>query len=81
MEDVIQWIIVIAIVYWISFGGFCAWLAGEKGRNVLAWFVLGIVFGFVALLTLVGAPTLGTEGRSSRWSPSQVRDFQSKQRG
>ena len=58
MEDVIQWIIVLAIVYWISFGAFCAWLADEKGRNVLAWFGLGFVFGFIALLTLVGAPAL-----------------------
>ena len=59
--EVMMLIILIAIVYWISLGFFCAWLAEEKGRNFYAWCGLGLVFGFIALLFLAGAPALEYE--------------------
>lgn len=34
----------------------CSWLAEEKGRGVITWGMLGLVFGVLALLALVGAP-------------------------
>jgi hypothetical protein len=37
-------------------GCFCAWLAAEKKRNALAWFALGFLFNFIALIALAGAP-------------------------
>ena len=58
MENVYWLVTVVAIAYWLSFRGFCAWLAEEKGRNFFGWFGLGFVFGFIALLALVGAPVL-----------------------
>ena len=58
MGDVIWLIALIAFAYWISLAFFCGWLAEEKGRNFYAWCGLGLVFGFIALFTLVGAPTL-----------------------
>ena len=55
----IFWAVVIA--YWASFGFFCSWLANEKGRDAQPWLILGFLFGFIALLTLVGAPALEYE--------------------
>jgi hypothetical protein len=41
---------------WGCLGFACSWLAGEKGRSQLNWFVLGLVFGVFALLVLGLAP-------------------------
>ena len=49
-------LIVALIVYALSCGGFCGFLAEEKRRDGASWFVLGMIFGIIALLTLVGAP-------------------------
>ena len=52
----------VVIAYWLSFGFFCGWLAREKGReDDRLWFILGLLFNFVALITLVGAPALEYE--------------------
>ena len=67
MEEYLAWLIVLAVlVYWMSLGFFCAWLAEEKGRNVYGWFGLGVVFGFIASLTIVGAPVLEEEDEPPR---------------
>mgnify|MGYP001112221256 CR=1 FL=1 len=55
----IFWAVVLA--YAVSCGFFCNWLAREKGREAQPWFLLGLVFNFIALLTLVGAPALEYE--------------------
>ena len=44
-----------------KFRVFCSWLAQEKGRDAQPWLLLGFLFGFIALLTLVGAPALEYE--------------------
>jgi hypothetical protein len=40
------------------FGGFCVFVAGEKNRDQFGWAVLGFFFGIVALVSLVGVPSL-----------------------
>ena len=55
----IFWAVVLAYVG--SCGFFCGCLAREKGREAQPWFLLGLVFNFIALLTLVGAPALEYE--------------------
>ena len=35
----------------------CFWLSGEKNRSAW-WFFVGLIFGVIGLLTLVGAPVL-----------------------
>ena len=61
MENAVNIILVVIIAYWLSFGFFCNWLAREKGRDGQPWFLLGLLFGFIALLTLIGAPALEEE--------------------
>jgi len=39
-------------------GGFAAFVAGEKNRDQVGWFILGFLFSFVALLSLIGVPSL-----------------------
>ena len=67
----------------LACSGFCAWLADEKGRSVGAWLFLGLLFGPLALLAIVGAPVLGTrqdtysratgtQGTSSQMSQQQA---------
>jgi hypothetical protein len=50
-------------------GGFCAYVASQKSRNVLSWFILGFSFSFIALLALMAVPTLSNETKRSRVSP------------
>lgn len=38
------------------FAGFCAYVANEKNRNSMAWLILGLIFSFVALLSLIAVP-------------------------
>jgi len=61
MEDAVTIFWVVVIAYWASFGFFCSWLAQEKGRDAQPWLLLGFLFGFIALLTLAGAPALEYE--------------------
>tara|TARA_Y100000780_G_scaffold220412_1_gene227739 strand:- start:61 stop:315 length:255 start_codon:yes stop_codon:yes gene_type:complete len=61
MEDAVTIFWVVVIAYWASFGFFCSWLAQEKGRDAGPWLLLGFLFGFIALLTLIGAPALEYE--------------------
>ena len=45
------------LAYGLIFGFFCAYLAGEKGRDGGSWFFLGLFFGILALLVLIGLPS------------------------
>ena len=52
-------IFLLLLVYLISgviFGAFCAFLADQKGYRGGAWFFLGLLFSFLALLVLIGLP-------------------------
>lgn len=46
------------LIYCGAFAGFTGWLANEKNRDFLTWGWFGLCFGPVALLTLIGAPSL-----------------------
>ena len=52
---------VVIIVAALASGGFCSWLAEEKGRSFGTWFLLGLLFGPLALLALVGAPVVESQ--------------------
>lgn len=45
----------LAVVVLVN-GLFCLWLAREKGYGMLNWFLLGVIFGPIALIALAGAP-------------------------
>lgn len=40
------------ILFWIFFGFLGAYVARKKGRNQRTWFILGLVFGILAVLVV-----------------------------
>jgi len=34
------------------------WLAGQKGRSIIAWVIVGLFLGPLGMLALIGAPSL-----------------------
>ena len=51
-------ILLLGALWFFVWGGICAWLAREKGRDAFAWFFAGGLFGFVALALLGFAPKI-----------------------
>lgn len=49
---------------WVACAAFAGHLAGEKGRCGFCWFVLGVVFGPLALIAAVGLPAKGPTRRT-----------------
>jgi hypothetical protein len=49
----IFWILLIQA---IVAGGFSAFIAKEKNRNIFNWFILGFLFSLFALLALIAIP-------------------------
>ena len=56
--------LVILIV--LALGFIAAWIAHTKGRNVGVWFVLGCLFGILALPIIVCLPKLDGDAESVR---------------
>jgi hypothetical protein len=46
------------IVQAIAFGGFSAYIAKEKGRDAVGWFLLGACFSLIALIAVAAVPKL-----------------------
>ena len=44
--DIIVW------ASWFLMGGICAYQAKQRGRNPLAWFAIGLLFGILGLILL-----------------------------
>lgn len=53
--------VTIAILIWLSIGYITARCAEKRGRNLIAWFVLGILFGLFALIAVFLLPPLTDE--------------------
>jgi hypothetical protein len=51
-------IIATTVIFWLSCGGFAAWVAEDRNRRAGLWLVLGFLFGIVALIAVVGSSTL-----------------------
>jgi hypothetical protein len=50
--------LVVSYLIWaVVWGAVCAWLAGEKGRDQLGWFVSGFFLAPVALIALAASPS------------------------
>jgi hypothetical protein len=46
---------------WVASATLAAFIAGRKGRGVYSWFVLGILFSFLAIAVLVLLPSIDEE--------------------
>jgi len=51
-------IILIYVVVGLVIGAFSAFIAGEKNRDTLYWFLLGLLFNIIALLALMAVPSV-----------------------
>jgi hypothetical protein len=50
-------LVVSYLIWGVVWGAVCAWLAGEKGRDQLGWFVSGFFLAPVALIALAASPS------------------------
>jgi ribosomal protein L40E len=57
-------LIIIVVVYSLACAGMAAWLAGEKNHSDGIWALLGLFFGFLALIAIAGAPVREAEKKS-----------------
>ena len=65
-------VLVIVVVQGVVFGAFCSYLAMEKGKDGGTWFLLGLVFGIIALLVLIGSPSETGSQRSQSAARTSV---------
>jgi hypothetical protein len=72
---------VIILLQAIIFGFFCSFIAKEKKRDSISWFMLGFFFSFIAVLALVAIPkqeqkiSVNTEGMVNSKSSKTVCPF------
>ena len=52
-----------AFVLGIIAGSFCHFIAMEKGRNGITWFVLGFLFNLYALIAIAGVGSVSHRGK------------------
>lgn len=62
-------LILIFLVQGFVFGGFCSYLAEQKGKDKGTWYCLGFVFGIIGLLVIMGS----TSEADSQSSQSKAR--------
>jgi hypothetical protein len=51
-------LVLFVLVQALIIGAFCYYIAGQKNRNEVGWFLLGFLFSFVALIALVAVPKI-----------------------
>jgi hypothetical protein len=56
---------VLFLAYFVGLGLLVAWLARSRGRDPLAWFVLGAVFNIVAVVVVAALPPVERDRRRS----------------
>ena len=56
----VETIIVVYVIHGVILGAFCTDVASVKGRSAGNWFVLGFLFGIIALIAIVGQPSKET---------------------
>lgn len=62
-EGVATAIIVVAIILWIGAATMCAVVARVKGESEGTWFVVGLIFSWMALIAIAGMPDNKTDRR------------------
>ena len=49
------------ILIGLTFGVFSYFIAKEKNRDPIGWFIIGFLFNLIALIALIALPTLEKE--------------------
>lgn len=55
---------IISFVIFLVFGAICSYFAKQKGRDPVAWYVLGMLFCLLALIVLFLLPPLKTSSQN-----------------
>ena len=50
-------LMLLVILFWLILGALCSYVAKQRGRHPLLWFILGFSIGFIALLILFFLPS------------------------
>jgi hypothetical protein len=58
MEVTMEAIWLLVIFQGIIFGAFSSFVAKQKNRGAITWFLLGFLFSFIALLALIAVPKI-----------------------
>jgi MFS family permease len=58
MDALLSALFVALLLQVVLFGTLCGWLAEQKGRDGLYWFILGAAFGLLSLLVLGFSPAV-----------------------
>ena len=53
------------VVQAIACSLFCAFVAGQKNRDSVVWFFVGLFFGLFALIAIAGSPPIRRDVESS----------------
>lgn len=53
-----SFVLFVLLVQGLIFGFFCAYIASQKNRDGLSWFLLGFLFSLLALLALIAVPVV-----------------------
>jgi hypothetical protein len=64
-------LLILILIQAVIFGCFCAYIAGQKNRGKIEWFILGFLFSILAILALVSIPTLKAEEDADERSASK----------
>ena len=67
MESIVEFLVLLA------FGAACAAIAGQRGRNPVAWFFLGFIFNCFALILLLVLPDMQELEDRQQTSDDQAR--------
>ena len=69
-------IFIIILLQGIIFGSFSSFIAKEKNRDSLNWFILGFFFSFLAILALIATPKeeqiINKNEVSNKYDPSEI---------
>lgn len=49
---------ILLLIFWVCCGFGCAQIAADKNRDSAVWFILGVLFGVLALATISVLPPL-----------------------
>jgi hypothetical protein len=56
------------LIQGLAFGGFSAYLAGQKNRDAFGWFLLGFIFSILALIAIAASSSLADEKSAAAMS-------------
>lgn len=68
VSDIAPWFFLSNLVT----AAFAAYVADEKGRSIISWVVLTLVFGLIALIALAGIPVIPEEKRRRVLRPGRI---------